>query len=152
MVCVAQQPEQAVNWAQLREAVASQKLMKRDVKVRLSPGDEVKTTLRAVDETALVVDGNRQTKKRWKAAYNNEVRIPRAEVTGLEFQGKKGKKGLMGALIGLGAGVGIALAILANSEEWDSLYSVFLIPAGPVAGYVIGHAADTPLPNYRIVP
>ncbi len=103
---------QPVNWAQLREAVSSQKLTKRTAKVQLSSGAEVKATLRGVEEDALVVVANRQTDKRWKSTSGDEARIPRSEVTGLAI----------------------------------------LLPVAPVAGYFIGHSADTPLPHFRIVP
>ena len=153
-VCVARQPEQAVNWAQMREAVASQKLTKRDVRVWFSMGDNLTSTLLRVDEDAVVVVANGKTKKRWKTSGSNEALIPRAEVTALEFLGKKGKKGLIGGLIGLGAGLGLAAVALANSESEGvmALAGVLLIPAGAIGGYLIGHAANEPLPHFRIVP
>ncbi|MBL0156409.1 MAG: hypothetical protein IPP47_04825 [Bryobacterales bacterium] len=154
-VCAAAQPEQAMNWAQLRQEIARQKLIKRTVKVHLASGPDVKATLRGMDDDSIVVNANRQTSKRWKATAASEARIPRSEVTGLEFQGRRGKKGLIGGLVGLGVGLGMVVVASALGEHGVNAptdYLVILLPAGPIAGYLIGHYADAPLPNVRIVP
>ncbi|MBL0156410.1 MAG: hypothetical protein IPP47_04830 [Bryobacterales bacterium] len=152
-VCAAPQPEQAVSWAELRSAITSQKLADRMVKIRLASGEEIKSRLQRVDDDAVVVVSTRKTDKLWKST-NQEARIPRAEVAGVEFQGRRGKNGLIGGLAGLGAGVGLAALALANSEAEGvmALAGVLLIPIGAIGGYLIGGATNEPLPHFRIVP
>lgn len=152
-VCAAQQPDQAVSWAQLRSEITSQKLVDRTLKIRLASGEEIKSRLQRVDDDAVVVVSTRKTDKLWKST-NKEARIPRAEVKALEFQGRRGKNGLIGGLAGLGAGVGLAAIALANSEAEGvmAIAGVILIPIGAIGGYLIGEATNQPLPHFRIVP
>lgn len=147
------QPEQAVTWAQLRSAIAGQKLADRMVKIRLATGEEIKSRLQRVDADAVVVVSTRKTNQRWKST-NKEARIPHAEVAAVEFQGRRGRRGLFGGLAGLGAGVGLAAIALPNSESEGvmALAGVILIPIGAIGGYIIGEATNEPLPHFRILP
>ncbi len=144
----------SVNWAQLREEVATRRLNNRSVTIRVSDGKTVSSTLRRIEADGLVVASNPNTEKRWRAT-GLETKIPRAEVNSIKFAGRQGHRGLIGGLAGLGASgaiIGGAVAATPPGEGQGGEGMFALIPVMGLAGYFIGRHYDKRIPQYRIVP
>ncbi len=140
-----------VTWAGFREQVAQQRLTGRGITIFLSDGARVSTTLRGVDEGSVVVDPSSKINKRWRAT-NGQARIPRAEITSVEFRGRRGRSGMIGGLAGLAIAGALSGAAAASPSEGNAPLAVIaLIPILGLVGYFAGHHYDEPLPHFRIV-
>ena len=142
-----------LTWAGFRQQLVPYKLIGRGVKVFLSDGTKVSSVLRKVEEDALVVDTIPNTAKQWSET-GRETRIPRAQVSSLRFAGRAGHGGLIGGLVGLGAGgalVGGMAAAMPTAEGSSFAGALLLVPILAVSGYFIGRLHDKPIPEFRIV-
>ncbi|MBL8215745.1 MAG: hypothetical protein JNK87_33795 [Bryobacterales bacterium] len=134
-----QQPE-AVTWEQFQQQVTDRGLLRKDVRISRTTGKRVTGRLRAVTADSLELD-------------TPEASVKRSEVVGVELRGRKGRRGLIGGLVGLAAGVGAAAALSGSQQEGPAAGAVLvLLPIGAVAGYLVGRAMDEPLPRYPITP
>ncbi len=141
------------DWNGFRQQVSSRKLHGRSAQIRLSGGRGIKTTLLDVTDAALVVRATRATSQ-WRSA-DGKARIPRDQAASVRFRGRSGKRGIMGGLIGLGAGAGIGAAIATGHDITEGSLVVILpvVAAGVaigfgVAGYFIGRSMDHPAPEF----
>jgi hypothetical protein len=145
------------NWAGLQKEVASRNLIHKNVRVVLTGGGEVKTTLQGITEAGLQVDRSRRTRQ-WTDASGLAF-IPKDRVAAIRLGGRVGKARLIGALGGLGAGAAIGAAIATNADAFEGIL-VVLVPVGAacvaiiggVTGYFIGRAIDRPGPEFVVVP
>jgi hypothetical protein len=144
-------------WSQFQQEVSARKLLGRSVRVRLTGGGEVKTNLLEVTGTALVVRATRSTKQ-WKSE-EGKSRIPKEQAAAVSFGGRLGHRGLIGALVGTGAGAGIAAATLSGTNITEGIgiillpiAGVGLVAMGGVAGYFIGRSLGHPVPQFILTP
>jgi hypothetical protein len=144
------------DWGVFRKQVEARRLMGRSVRIVLTSGERVGTTILSIDDTALEVRSTRATKS-WNTG-NERARIPRDQVRSVRFSGRMGSKGrLIGALAGLGGGAAIGSAT-AYRVSGPSGPEQVLAPAvgvaiaaiGFVAGYFIGRTADKLAPEFVI--
>jgi hypothetical protein len=137
------------DWSGFRQQVSMRKLLRRNVRVTLSGGGEIKSTLVRVEDNGLIVKATKAAKQ-W-ASGPEQATIPREQVSAVRFGGRIGHRGLIGGLVGLGAGVAIPLVIAASRED---PYAVLGAPPlgliGGTAGYLIGHFTDRPAPEFVI--
>ncbi len=150
-----ERPSVTTDWAGFREQVAQRKLRNRSVRIVLASGSEIKATLTRVEENGIMVRLNRATKQ-W-ATGKEEAVLPRQAVSSVAFVGKVGRGGLIGGLVGLGAGAAIAGAAAAaeggGTCEGGSCGAVLLlIPVLAVGGWLIGRATEKPAPVFVIQP
>jgi hypothetical protein len=135
------------DWSGFQKEVASRRLKGGSIRVAAA-GKEIKTELVDVLDSGLAVRPTRATKQ-WGD------KIPKDQVTSVRFNGRTGKRGLVGALVGLGAGAGIGAGVASENEVSEGIGSA-IIPAigvgiaigGAVAGYFIGRSMDTPIPEF----
>ena len=145
------------NWAGLQKEITSRNLVRKSVRVVLTGGGEVKTTLEGITEAGVLVDRSRRSRQ-WNDASGKAL-IPRDRVAAIRFGGRVGKARLIGALGGLGAGATIGAAIASNAGAFEGIL-VVLVPVsaacigiiGGVSGYFIGRAIDRPGPEFVVVP
>lgn len=144
------------DWGHFEQQVSARKLTGRSVRVRLSGGGEVKTNLLQVTDAGLVVRATRAT-QRWRSGEN--AQIPKDQVASVRFEGRMGHHGLIGALIGFGAGAGIGAAVAANSDLTEGPAVIILPVAGAaiaitgwVSGYYIGRSTGRLAPEFVLVP
>jgi small nuclear ribonucleoprotein (snRNP)-like protein len=144
------------DWDGFQQAVAVRKLVDRTVRITLMDGSEFKTRLRSVSGSGLVVRATRETRK-W-ASGNEAANIPRDQIRSVRFSGRVGHRGLIGAGVGLSAGVATAVAITNNISCDEIGCLVLLAPAiaipvtGAVTGYFIGRATAPQLPEFILTP
>ncbi len=139
------------DWSGFQQQVSMRKLFQRSVRVTLSGGGEIKTTLVQVEDNGLIVKATKAAKQ-W-ASGPERAMIPREQVRSVRFEGRIGHRGLIGGLIGLGVGVAVPVGIGAaqDYEEVPSgLAAIVLGPVCGVVGYLIGHALDKPAPEFVI--
>jgi hypothetical protein len=136
------------NWTGFQDQVAARNLKGRSVYIRLTSGEQIKTSLIDVTAQALTVRPTR-----------GQSSIPKDRIASIRFKGNTGHHGLTGGLIGLGAGAGVGAAIAANSDINEGAFVVILpvIAAliaigGGVAGYFIGRSTREPLPEFILTP
>jgi hypothetical protein len=123
------------SWTGFRQEVAARTLNGRSVQVTLAGGKVTNTKLREVTDTGLVV--------------GDHTTIARDQVTSVRFRGRRGKGRLIGTLVGLGAGAGIAAAVTTGRGVTEGPVAI-LIPAagaatvvlGGLTGYLIGRSLD----------
>ncbi len=139
-------------WSGFQKQIADRRLTGHSARVTTGT-KSVKTEVRGVSDTELVVRATRGTKQ-WSGG-SGEARIPKDEVTSVRFDGRVGKKRLVGALAGLGAGAGIAAVTVAQTEVSEGvgiilipIFGVAIAAGGALAGYFIGCAADQPAPEF----
>lgn len=139
------------DWNGFQQQVSMRKLLRRNVRVTLSGGGEIKTALVRVDNNGLIVKATKAAKQ-W-ASGPEQAMIPREQVSAVRFGGRIGHRGLIGGLVGLGAGVGIPVGIGASRGYEEVPIALAAIPLGPIcgtAGYLIGHFIDKPAPEFVI--
>jgi hypothetical protein len=127
------------------------KLVKRTVRITLAGGGEIKSTLVGVEDNGLIIKATKATKQ-W-ASGPEQARIPREQVSAVRFGGRIGHRGLIGGLVGLGAGVAIPVGISASrgyEEVPAALGAIVLGPVSGIAGYLVGLAMDKPAPEFFI--
>jgi len=118
----------------------------------LASGDEIKAGLIRVAENGLVVSSNRATKQ-WLSS-KGEATVPREAIFSVRFDGRVGRGGLIGGLVGLGAGAAVT-GVLARAESGTCEGSgcgmvVLLIPLAAVTGWLIGRTTAQPAPMFEI--
>jgi hypothetical protein len=99
---------------------------------------------------AVIVRAGRVTSQ-WNTG--DEARIPRAAIASLHPSGKKGHKGMLGALAGAGGGFATGAGVAAHSYEVTTagvLLIVALTVGGAVIGYFLGRMGNHPEPEYRL--
>jgi hypothetical protein len=137
------------DWSRFRQQVWMRKPFQRHVRVTLSGGGEIKTTLVRVEDNGLIVKATKAAKQ-W-AFGPEQAMIPREQVGAVRFGGRIGHRGMIGGLVGLGAGVAIPVGIGAwRDDPWTGLAAILLGPICGTAGYLIGHAIDKPAPEFVI--
>jgi hypothetical protein len=140
------------DWSGFQQAVAARKLTDRTVRITLVAGSEFKTHLHSVSDSGLVVRATRETKQ-W-ASGEKAANIPKDQIRSVRFSGRVGHRGLIGAAVGLGAGVATAVAIVNDISCDEAGCLILLAPAiaipvtGAVAGYFIGRATAPHLPEF----
>ena len=143
------------NWSGFRGQVTQRKLENRSVWISLPSGDEIKCRLTRVGENGIVVRSNRAT-KHWTSG-KGEATVPRDAISSVRFGGKVGKGGLIGGLVGLGAGAAVTGAVAAGMGggacEGPSCGAVMvLIPLAAVGGWLVGRATAKSAPVFVIQP
>jgi hypothetical protein len=135
------------DWSGFQKEVSTRRLSGRSVRI-VAAGKDIKTDLIDVLDNALVVRPTRGTKP-W------DDKIPRDQVASVRFNGRTGKRGTVGALVGLGAGAGIGAGIASGStisEDYGFIYIPLLTgifaAGGGVAGFFIGRSTDTLAPEF----
>jgi hypothetical protein len=93
--------------------VAARNLKGRSVNIRLTSGEQIKTSLIDVTAQALTIRPTR-----------GQSSISKERIASIRFRGNTGHHGLTGDLIGLGADVGAAIA--ANSDINEGAFVVIL--------------------------
>jgi len=135
------------DWSGFQKEVSTRRLNGRSVRI-VAAGKDIKTDLIDVLDTALVVRPTRGTKQ-WGD------KIPKDQVASVRFNGRTGKRGMVGALVGLGAGAGIGAGIASGStisEDYGFIFipllTVIFAAGGGLAGYFIGRSMDTLAPEF----
>ena len=143
------------DWNGFRQQVSSRKLEGRSVRIRLSGGGEVKTNLLEVTETGFVVRATRATKQ-WKSV-DDKARIPKEQVASVRFGGRVGRGGLIGGLVGLGAGAGATSVLIAGIQTSGRsppdlsaviFAGIVFTAVGGLVGYFIGRSIARPAPEF----
>ena len=147
------------NWSEFQNQTSSRQLVGRTARIRLAGGGQVKAKVTSVSDSGLTVPTSRATKQ-W--ASGKEAVIPKGQVRSVAFEGRTGHRGLIGALIGLGAGVAIGTAAAYGAGAFDTIEGPAIIAApatiaagsigAAVAGYYIGRRTDRRLPEFDIQP
>lgn len=140
-----------VDWSRFQQEVSTRKLLNRNVRFTISRGGEIKTTLVRVEDHGLTVKATKAARQ-W-ASGTEQASIPRAQISAVRFEGRMGHRGLIGGLVGLGAGVGIPVGVGASRDYGEvpsGLAAIILGPALGTAGYLIGHFLDTRAPEFII--
>lgn len=144
-------PGLPTDWSGFQRQVSLRKLSPRSVRVALPGGGEIKTTLVQVEDNGLTVKATKAMKQ-W-ASGPERAFIPREQVRSVRFGGRIGHRGLIGGLLGLGAGVAVPVGIGASrgyEEVPSGLAAIVLGPALGAVGYLIGRATDKPAPEFVI--
>lgn len=136
------------NWDGFQLEVTHRKLLKRTARVSLSSGDVVKAFVVKVSGEGLVIRPDPKTEQ-WTSIRDDGTTIPRELVSRVSF-GKVGHRGLIGFLIGFGAGSGATALAAQGCEHRDCALAMMVIPVGAVAGYFVGHAASPSAPLFVI--
>ncbi len=139
------------SWGGFGEQTVARKLLKKDVEITLLAGNRFRTRLLAVEEQGLQVEKNKATRS-W-SDRGDQALVPREQIRSVRFLGRKGHHGLLGGLIGLGAGLAVPAIALRNVEEGS--YGLLALPLlgmgiGGVSGYVIGYYTDRKQPEFII--
>ena len=145
------------DWKGLRQEMTARNLAGRKVRIRLAGGAEIKTRLLAVEDGGAVTRLDRSTRA-WKSTSDRAI-IPAGEVKSVRFEGHTGKGRLIGSLVGLGAGAGIAAAIATGTDCYEGGCLIVLPAVGvaaaigaAIAGYYIGRSMDRPGPEFVLHP
>jgi len=128
-----------VDWSGFTREVEQRRLMGREVRIGLATGDTAKTRLVSIGENGLVVRATRAAKKRWHAAHG-EVVVPKDEVARVGFEGRRGRHGLIGMLVGMGVGAGTG-ALLATSVDCNEGPCIIVLPVVGAVAFAIGGIA-----------
>lgn len=149
-VLAAQREIIGADWTTFQQQVSTRKLSKRPVRITLSGGGEIKTTLVSVDDTGLLVKAAKGTKQ-WESGPER-ARIPTDQIRSIRFEGRIGHRGLILGLTGLSVGVAVPLGMSASRGEDvpTGLAAIVLGPALGAAGYLVGHVMDKPAPEFVI--
>jgi len=145
------------DWGAFRKQVEARNLMGRSVRIVLTSGDRLGTTILSVDDRGLEVRSTRDTIS-WNTG-NDRARIPQDRVRSVRFNGRMGSKGRqIGGLAGLGAGAAIGVAVGYGVDTGDegiaklimTVAGLAIAVTGFLAGYFIGRTADKPAPEFVI--
>jgi hypothetical protein len=144
------------DWGAFREQVETLRLMRRSVRIVVTSGERVGTTILSIDDMALEVRSTRATRS-WNTG-NERARIPRDQVRSVRFAGRMGSRGrLIGALTGLGGGAAIGSAVAHGisgpsgpEQIFAPMAGVAIAVTGLLAGYFIGRTADKLAPEFVI--
>jgi hypothetical protein len=139
------------DWSGFRQQVSARNLLNRSVRIKLSTGGEITTTLIRADANGLLVNKTKHTEQ-WASSRDHAL-VPREQVTGVRFTGRRGNRGLIGGLVGVGVGVAVPLGVGAShgtEAVYSGLVAVLLAPLFGLAGFLIGHLADEPAPQFVI--
>ena len=133
------------DWSRFQQMVSDRKLLGRSAHVRLKDGREVKVKVQQITDSGITV--------------GSPPEVPRTEIASVRFDGKLGRRGLWGTLIGAGGGAAIGGAIVASSDISEGPF-VIILPAsigllaliGGLVGYWIGHASAPHAPEFVLQP
>jgi hypothetical protein len=149
----AQGPGRRVTWTEFQKEAVRIRLAGRNVAVELRSGEVLRCTVKAVPDDGLLVEPGRKTRQ-W-ARTNGEHRIPKEMIAAVSSKDRVGRKGLLGAVVGLGIGAALAAASAQSATSGEPGYGpaagLVAIPLCGVGGYYLGHSRDAAIPRYEIV-
>jgi hypothetical protein len=126
------------------------------VRVFLTDETELKAKIVRIEDDGLVVSRSRSTRA-WDTGAE-EAKIPRQMIGRIRVNGRVGKGGRIGALIGLGAGAAVTAGTWAYYQGFDresgfyvTAATAILIPAGALGGYLTGRFTNRLAPEFVIL-
>jgi hypothetical protein len=121
--------------------------------VFLNNGTDFKAQIRRIEDDGLVVNRTGSTRL-WETGPS-EAKIPRALIARVRINGRIGKRGLIGGLIGAGAGAAFTTGTWAyyrgvdrETGFYNTAAAATSIPAGALAGYLIGRFSSKLAPEF----
>jgi len=140
----------STDWSGMRQQFNGKKYEGTHFQIRTTDGRSFRADLIRIDDEAFVVKVRRATQQ-W--VDGREAKIPRTIVAAVRSTRKHGHRGLIGGSAGLAAGFGAgAAAVSGDPEVTGRGMGILLVSAvgGAIAGYLLGHATDSPEPEYRL--
>jgi hypothetical protein len=139
-----------LDWAGLRKQMDTRHYKNNWVQIRMTSGPAVTAPFLRTEEDAVIVRASRATTQ-WNTG--DEARIPSDAIASVHPSGKKGHKGMLGAVVGAGGGFAAGAGVAANSYEVTTAGALLIIGltvGGAVGGYFIGRMGNHPEPEYRL--
>jgi hypothetical protein len=135
----------SVTWTEFQRRMESRELPV-SVRVLLTDGTAINTQISRVESDGIVSN------------QGGVAKILRAKIGRIQMAGREGKRGLTGALIGLGVGAGITAGTWAYYRGYDresgfynTAAAAISMPVGALAGYLIGRLSSRRAPEFVIV-
>jgi hypothetical protein len=142
-----------VTWTEFQRQMETQS--RDSVRVFLNNGTDVDARILRIEGDGLVVSRTGNTRL-WETSAS-EAKIPRPLIARIRVNGREGKRGLMGGLIGLGAGAALTTGTWAyyrgvdrEAGFYNTAATATSIPAGALAGYLVGRFTSKLAPEYVI--